>query len=60
MAERLFREPIERGAGLGIGLFNAARMARQSGYHLELAANRGGRVCLALALDVPGRSAAQG
>ncbi len=36
---RLFREPIERGGGLGIGLYQAARQAQQAGYRLELARN---------------------
>lgn len=45
---RLFREPVERGSGMGIGLFNLARIARQSGYEVALAANRAGEVCFAL------------
>jgi len=51
VAERLFREPLERGSGLGIGLFNAARMARQGGCRLTLADNRDGHVCFALAIE---------
>ena len=51
LTARLFREPIERGAGLGIGLFNAARMARQAGCRLELASNQDGQVCFSLSLD---------
>lgn len=41
---RLFREPVERGAGLGIGLYNVARLAAQAGYRAELAANQDGEV----------------
>ncbi|HEX4332898.1 MAG TPA: ATP-binding protein, partial [Usitatibacter sp.] len=48
IVRRLFREPIERGGSLGIGLYQAARMAAQAGYRVELADNRPGRVCLAL------------
>jgi signal transduction histidine kinase len=48
IARRLFEEPVERGAGLGIGLFHTARLARQSGYELELVVNRDGCVCFAL------------
>jgi signal transduction histidine kinase len=43
-AGRLFREPIERGGGLGIGLYQAARQAQQAGYRLELASNVLGNV----------------
>jgi len=47
-AEELFRAPLERGEGMGIGLFNVARQARQAGYELELAANSAGDVRFAL------------
>ncbi len=59
VARRLFREPIERDQGLGIGLYHTARLARQAGYALELAHNRDGNVCFALrregASSGPGR-----
>jgi len=45
---RLFREPIEREGGLGIGLYHAARQAQQAGYRVELARNVAGDVCFAL------------
>jgi signal transduction histidine kinase len=45
---RLFREPIERAGGLGIGLYHAARQAQQAGYHVELARNVSGDVCFTL------------
>ncbi|MFZ3322229.1 MAG: ATP-binding protein [Usitatibacter sp.] len=48
-ASRLFREPIERGSGLGIGLYQAARQAQQAGYRLELARNVAGDVRFSLA-----------
>jgi signal transduction histidine kinase len=44
VAEHLFREPVEQPAGLGIGLFNIARLAQKAGYRIELAANRDGDV----------------
>jgi K+-sensing histidine kinase KdpD len=50
-AQRLFREPIERATGLGIGLYHTARLAAQAGYRLEIAANRDGDVCFMLAQD---------
>jgi len=48
-AARLFRQPIERGAGLGIGLYQLGRMAQQAGYRLELASNVAGDVRFTLA-----------
>jgi signal transduction histidine kinase len=48
---RLFREPIERDGGLGIGLYHAARQAQQAGYCVELARNVTGDVCFALSGD---------
>ncbi len=40
----LFRETLEGGGGLGIGLFQAARQARAAGFEIALAANRDGEV----------------
>lgn len=48
VAPDLLRAPIESGAGLGIGLYQAARLAESNGYRLELAQNRDGKVCFAL------------
>lgn len=48
VAQRVLREPIERGSGLGIGLFHVARQAGQAGYTIALAENRDGAVCFAL------------
>jgi len=48
VAERLFREPTEHPSGLGIGLFNAARLAEKAGYRIELGPNRDGAVCFSL------------
>ena len=48
IAVRLMREPIERGSGLGIGLYHVARLATQSGFRVVLVENREGFVCFAL------------
>ena len=48
VAQLLFRAPVRSGAGLGIGLYQAARHAETSGYALTLAENRDGEVCFAL------------
>jgi hypothetical protein len=51
---KLFREPVERGAGLGIGLYQSERQARLAGYRITLAHNRAGCVCFTLARDPAG------
>ncbi len=48
VANALFRAPVRSGAGLGIGLYQAARRAESSGYALTLAENRDGEVCFTL------------
>ena len=48
LAATLLRAPVSSGSGLGIGLYQAARLAETSGYRLELETNQGGRVCFAL------------
>jgi signal transduction histidine kinase len=49
IATQLFAAPVASHAGLGIGLYHAARHAAQLGYCLRLAANERGRVCFELA-----------
>ena len=39
LAEKLLREPVASEDGLGIGLYHAARQARETGYRLELEKN---------------------
>jgi len=56
VARALMRAPIASAAGLGIGLYQAARQAEATGYRLVLEKNSDGEVCLALRVD----SAAQG
>jgi hypothetical protein len=51
VTRKLFREPIERDGGLGIGLFQSARQASLAVYRIELTHNRAGYVCFTLARD---------
>jgi signal transduction histidine kinase len=44
----LLRAPVSSRNGLGIGLYQAARLAESSGYRLELESNRDGAVCFVL------------
>jgi signal transduction histidine kinase len=49
LEKALFRAPVRSNSGLGIGLFQAARLAGENGFALTLARNRDGEVCFALA-----------
>ncbi|MGH8750112.1 MAG: ATP-binding protein, partial [Burkholderiales bacterium] len=49
LAKALFIGPVASQNGLGIGLYQAARQATQTGYRLRLASNQIGRVCFELA-----------
>jgi signal transduction histidine kinase len=48
IAASLLRAPVSSASGLGIGLYQAARLAESSGYRLELETNRPGQVCFVL------------
>jgi len=50
VARTLFREPVpaEKGGGLGIGLYQVARLAAQAGYAIDLESNEPGRVVFRL------------
>jgi len=48
IATQLLKAPVASESGLGVGLYQAATFARQSGYALTLAENRAGRVCFEL------------
>jgi signal transduction histidine kinase len=48
VATTLLRAPTPSGEGLGIGLYQAARLAESRGYRLTLDANRDGQVCFVL------------
>ncbi len=51
-AEALMRAPVASRAGLGIGLYQAARQAEAQGYCLVLEKNEDGEVCFTLARRV--------
>ncbi len=48
IAVDLLSAPVASDSGLGVGLFQAAKFAEQSGFVLELVENRRGRVCFTL------------
>ena len=48
IAASLLRAPVNSRSGLGIGLYQAARLAEAGGYRLELETNRDGQVCFVL------------
>jgi signal transduction histidine kinase len=48
IAGPLLRAPVRSESGLGIGLYQAARLAEKHGYALALEENREGSVCFAL------------
>jgi signal transduction histidine kinase len=49
LAAALLRAPVASRAGLGIGLYQAARQAEGRGYRLALEKNEDGKVCFSLA-----------
>lgn len=48
VVEKLFHSPVTTHDGLGIGLYQAAKQAREYGYRLELSRNLDGEVCFTL------------
>jgi signal transduction histidine kinase len=48
VAASVLRSPVSSRSGLGIGLYQAARLADAGGYRLELESNRDGEVTFAL------------
>jgi signal transduction histidine kinase len=48
VVENILSAPVASESGLGVGLFQAAKFAEQSGYVLVLADNRRGNVCFEL------------
>lgn len=48
VARHLLTAPVTSESGLGVGLFQAAKFAVQSGYRLTMNENRRGRVCFEL------------
>jgi hypothetical protein len=51
IAGRVFRDPIERESGLGIGLYHLARQASAAGYRASLACNSDGDVRIRLSRE---------
>jgi signal transduction histidine kinase len=51
IARQLFAAPVASTQGLGVGLYQAARLAIASGYRLHLESNVAGKVCLVLAAE---------
>jgi signal transduction histidine kinase len=51
VASQLFEGAVSSHTGLGVGLYQSSRLATQSGYRLELAANAPGKVCFVLARE---------
>jgi signal transduction histidine kinase len=49
LAVDLFRGPVPSETGMGIGLYQTARLLEHGGFELRLAANAPGRVCFRLA-----------
>ncbi len=49
LTRTLFNGPVASQNGLGIGLYQAAKQAAQTGYRLQLASNQIGKVCFELA-----------
>lgn len=52
VTEKLFHAPVSTHDGLGIGLYQAAKQAREMGYGLELSRNLDGEVCFTLWQEV--------
>ena len=58
LAQQLFAGPVPSQTGFGVGLYQAGRLARESGYRLYLETNEPGAVCFALAPAAAERHAA--
>jgi len=48
VAQHLFEAPVRSESGLGVGLYQVARFAREQGWILQLDSNQPGRVCFSL------------
>lgn len=49
IAAKFFVSAVPSNSGLGVGMFQAARFARQQGFEVALTSNQPGRVCFTLA-----------
>jgi hypothetical protein len=52
LAGQLFNSPVQSNSGLGVGMYQVARFAREQGYEVALSSNQPGRVCFTLAHSV--------
>jgi sensor histidine kinase regulating citrate/malate metabolism len=48
IAAKFFVSAVPSNSGLGVGMFQAARFARQEGFEVALTSNQPGRVCFTL------------
>jgi hypothetical protein len=53
LAARLLAEPVASNSGLGVGLYQIARFAREQGFEISLSSNVPGKVCFTLAPAKP-------
>ena len=49
LAGQLFKSPVQSNSGLGVGMYQVARFAREQGFEVALSSNQPGRVCFSLA-----------
>jgi signal transduction histidine kinase len=56
LAAQLFTSPVSSSAGLGVGLYHAARLATQHGYTLKLAVNEPGDVRFQLSPEIDNKN----
>ena len=47
-AAQLFNSPVPSKSGLGVGMYQVARFAREQGYEVALSSNQPGRICFTL------------
>ncbi len=57
LAGQLFKSPVQSNSGLGVGMYQVARFAREQGYEVALSSNQPGRVCFTVtqADGLPGK-----
>jgi signal transduction histidine kinase len=48
LAQQLFAAPVQSNSGLGVGLYQSAKFAKEQGYRVGLHTNRPGQVCFGL------------
>ena len=48
LAGALFNSPVQSNSGLGVGMYQVARFAKEQGYEVALSSNEPGRVCFSL------------